>query len=263
MSSFALDLIGTVRRDSSTCYDIKRNLAGRNMDKRFLSILAVLVIIFGGIFVVSQNSSNGTTKNNTSSGSQATNHVQGENAKNVTFLEYGDYECPICGAYYQPLKQAMTPDLLKNIHFQFRNLPLTSIHPNAFAGARAAEAAGLQGKYFEMHDKLYDNQDPSGKAGWVASSDVLNKYFVTFAQQLGLKVDQFKKDYSSGAVNDAVNADMNEFTKTKQQQATPTFFINGKYVANSEFSDPSTGAPSAEKITQVINDAIAKQANKK
>src|SRR3954465_14281877 len=115
------------------------------MDKRFLGILAVLVIVFGGIFVVSQKSSD--SSNGTKSGSnkgQPTNHVIGDNAKNITFVEYGDYECPICGAYYQPIKQALTDGVLKNIHFQFRNLPRSSIPQNAFAGARAAEAAGLQ-----------------------------------------------------------------------------------------------------------------------
>jgi protein-disulfide isomerase len=221
------------------------------MDKRFLGILGGLIIIFGVIFAISQNSSNGSSGGN--SGGQPTNHVQGQNAKNVTFVEYGDYECPICGAYYQPLKTALTSDVLQNIHFQFRNLPLISIHQNAFAGARAAEAAGLQNKYWQMHDMLYENQN-----AWSQSSNPLS-IFQGYAKQLGLNTAQFNTDYSSSKVNDSINADLAEFKKTGKDQATPTFFINGKYVANSEFSDPSTGAPSADKIQKVINDAIAKQ----
>jgi protein-disulfide isomerase len=224
------------------------------MDKRFLGILAVLVIVFGGIFVVSQKSSD--SSNGTKSGSskgQPTNHVIGDNAKNITFVEYGDYQCPICGAYYQPIKQALTDEVLKNIHFQFRNLPLSSIHQNAFAGARAAEAAGLQGKYWDMHDTLYENQN-----AWSQSSSPIN-IFEGYAKSLGLNITQFKADYLSSKVNDAINADTAAFNKTKQEMATPTFFLDGKYVANSEFSDSSTGGPSAEKINKYINDAIAKK----
>jgi protein-disulfide isomerase len=227
------------------------------MDKRFLGILAALVIIFGGIFVVSQNSSNSSNGSKSGSKGQPTNHVEGENAKNVTLIEYGDYQCPICGAYYQPLKQAMTPDLLKNIHFQFRNLPLSSIHQNAFAAARAAEAAGLQGKYWEMHDVLYENQN-----SWSESNSPISA-FEGYAKALGLNAAQFKADYSSGKVNDAINADLAEFGKTKQSQATPSFFINGKYIENAQFTDPATGAPTAEKITKVINDTIAQQSSSK
>jgi protein-disulfide isomerase len=226
------------------------------MDKRFLSILAIIIIIFVGIFAVSQHSGSGSSGSN-SSGSQATNHVMGQNAKNITFIEYGDYQCPICGAYYQPVKDAMTPDILQNIKFQFRNLPLTSIHQHAFAAARAAEAAGMQGKYWEMHDKIYENQN-----SWTQSSSPVN-FFNTYAKELGLNVEKFKSDYLSGKVNDSINADLAAFKATKQEQATPTFFLNGKYIANSEFSDPATGAPSAGKITKVINDAIAKQSGSK
>jgi len=223
------------------------------MDKRFLSILAILVIVFGGIFVVSQRSSNSSSGKGSGSSGQPTTHIEGQNAKNVTLVEYGDYQCPICGAYYQPLKDALTPDMLQNIHFQFRNLPLTSIHQNAFAAARAAEAAGMQGKYFEMHDMLYQNQN-----SWSESSSPID-FFTTYAKNLGLNVTQFKSDYSSTKANDSINADQSEFKKTGQQQATPTFFINGKYVANSNLVDPATGAPTADKITQYINAEIAKQ----
>jgi protein-disulfide isomerase len=114
------------------------------VDRRFLTILAVVVVIFVGIFAFSQNSSN-KTPSGTSSGAQPTSHIQGKGAKGVTLMEYGDYECPICGAYYLPLKQAMA-QVSNDAYFQFRNLPLVQIHQNAFAAARAAEAAGIQNK---------------------------------------------------------------------------------------------------------------------
>jgi len=222
------------------------------MDKRFLSILGGIIVIFIIIFAVTQNSSN----NNSSSGGnnsngQPTSHIEGKGAKNVTLVEWGDYQCPVCEAYYLPLKQAVAAEF-NDIHFQFRNLPLTSLHPNAFAGARAAEAAGLQGKYWQMHDKLYENQND-----WSTSSNPQTN-FDQYARQIGLNVSQFDSDYASTKVNSAINADLSAFAKTNLQQATPTFFINGKNIPNSEFLDQS-GQPTAASIEALLKNEIAKQ----
>lgn len=224
------------------------------MDKRFLAILAVIIAVFIGFFAFNQKSNAPTT--NSSSTGQATNHVMGQGAKNVTLTEYGDYECPVCYEYYQPIKDAVTQESA-SIYFQFRNLPLSAIHPNAFAAARAAEAAGVQNKYWQMHDLLYENQDPTGQSGWVASKSPLDDYFVKFAQQLGLDTNQFKQDYASSKVNDSINADLAAFNKTGQQMATPSFFLDGKYVDNSQFVDSSTGQVSTAKIVSAINAEIA------
>jgi len=148
------------------------------MDKRFLSILGAIIIIFVGIFVFSQHSNNNSSSSSNSS-QQPTSHIEGQGKAGVTLVEYGDYECPICGLYYPVVKQ-VEAQFSSQIYYQFRNLPLTSIHKNAFAGARAAEAAGLQGKYWQMHDALYENQDPNGASGWVASDNPLT-FFTTFA----------------------------------------------------------------------------------
>ena len=221
------------------------------MDKRFLGILAALIIIFGGIFVITQHSGN-NTPGSTNSSTQPTRHVEGQGTKGVTLVEYGDYECPVCEQYYQPLKQVFS-QFSTQIYFQFRNLPLTAIHPNAFAGARAAEAAGLQNKYWQMHDKLYDNQND-----WAGASNP-QTFFDTYAQQIGLNVTKFDSDYSSSQVNNAINADLAAFAKTGQQQATPTFFLDGTYVANSELIDSQTGQPSPTQFASVINAEIAKK----
>jgi protein-disulfide isomerase len=227
------------------------------VDKRFATILAVIILLFVGVFVFNKNSGNGSN-GGSSSTAQASNHVEGNNKKNVTLVEYGDYECPICYAYYQPVKQTVA-QFNDDIHFQFRNLPLSSVHKNAFAGARAAEAAGMQGKYWEMHDKLYEQQDPNGQGGWVASDNVLNAYFVTFAQSLGLDVNKFKQDYSSQKVNDTINADLAAFAKTGQPMATPTFFLDGQYVDNGKLVDSKTGQPSVDKFAAVIKAEISKK----
>ncbi len=221
------------------------------MDKRFLGILGALIIIFIGIFVISQHSSN-TSNSNNSNASKVTHHVEGKGTKGVTLIEYGDYECPICEAYYLPLKEAVA-QYSDQIYFQFRNLPLTAIHQNAFAGARAAEAAGLQNKYWQMHDKLYDNQNQ-----WASSPNPLS-IFQTYAQQIGLDANKFKQDYASSQVNDAINADLAEFAKTHREQATPTFFLDGQYLPNTGLVDAQTGAPNADKLGQAIQAEIAKK----
>jgi len=222
------------------------------MDKRFLGILGMIIIIFIAIFAISQNSNNSSGGGNNSSGGQVTKHIEGKGQKGVTLIEYGDYECPICEAYYQPLKQ-VAAQYNNDIYFQFRNLPLTAIHQNAFAGARAAEAASLQGKFWQMHDKLYENQN-----SWVSSSTPLD-IFTQYAQQIGLNVSQFKNDYASNAVNDSINADISEFDKTHQEKATPTFFLDGRYIANTDLVDAQTGAPSVDKIGAVIKAEIDKK----
>ncbi|HXE10064.1 MAG TPA: thioredoxin domain-containing protein [Verrucomicrobiae bacterium] len=215
------------------------------MSKGFLGIIALVIVVFVAIFALSgHKTANAPSGNKSSNGSALTQHIEGQGKSGVTVVEYGDYECPYCGAAYPVMKQVVT-DMNEQIKFQFRNYPLTQIHQNAFAGARAAEAASLQGKFWQMHDTLYDNQDPNGKTGWVASSDPLDQYFVGFARQIGLNVNQFKTDFNSTKVNDAINADQAEGNKLKIQ-GTPTFYINGKQTD----LPYSSGAAAVEKVIQ-------------
>jgi len=199
------------------------------MSKQFMAILAAIIVILGGIFYFSGHKSNGGNGGSSKSSSQPTSHVEGSTSSGVKLVEYGDYECPYCGQFYPVVKQVV--DQYKDkIQFQFSNLPLSQIHKNAFAGARAAEAAALQNKFWEMHDKLYENQDPNGASGWVASSDPLNQYFTGYASSIGLNVTQFKQDFASTKVNDAINADIAAFKKTGLDESTPTFFLDGKQI---------------------------------
>ena len=197
------------------------------MSKGFWAIVLAVVIVLGGVFLLTDHKKSGN--NNGGGNVQATSHIEGSTKTGVKLVEYGDYECPYCGQFYPIVKQVVT-QYNDQIQYQFRNLPLTQIHKNAFAGARAAEAAGLQGKFWEMHDLLYQNQDPNGATGWVVSDDALDDYFVGYAKQLGLNVNQFKTDYKSSKVNDMINADISAFDKTGAEEATPTFFLDGKQI---------------------------------
>lgn len=207
------------------------------MSKQFWAIIAVIVLVFGGIVLFHNN------KGASGNGSQPTNHVEGQGSSGVTLVEYGDYECPYCGDYYPTVKQ-VAGTFSSQIHFQFRNLPLTQVHPNAFAGARAAEAAGLQGKFWEMHDLLYSNQN-----AWVPSSNV-EPIFESYARQLGLDVARFKTDYASEKVNNLINADISAFDKTGAVVQTPTFFLDGKLISPNN---------SVQSFMQLINAEIAKK----
>src|SRR4051812_21386031 len=130
------------------------------MSKTFWGVIVAIILILGGVFLLTGKHDTKTTSTKAS----PTHHVMGSTSTGVVLQEYGDYECPYCGQFYPIVKQVAETNKDK-IQFQFSNLPLTQIHRNAFAGARAAEASSLQGKFWEMHDVLYENQDPRGASG--------------------------------------------------------------------------------------------------
>ena len=210
------------------------------MSKTFWGILAAIVVVFGLAFALTHKSSNSAS--NASSTAKPTEHIEGNGKTGVTLVEYGDYECPYCEEYYPIVKQVVANEF-NNITFQFRNFPLTSIHPNAFAGARAAEAAGLMGKFWQMHDTLYTY---SNWTQWSTSSNPV-PYFNQYAKDLGLNLTTFEADFSSNKVNNMINADMAAGNKLNIQ-GTPTFFLDGKQISV---------APQASAFEKLINQAIA------
>jgi len=217
------------------------------MDRRFWAIIGVIVVLFGGILVVNSKK---TGSNSSANGAKPTSHYRGSLTSKVTLTEYGDYECPVCEGY-APAIQQVQQKYNDTVRFQFRNLPLSSIHPNAFAAARAAEAADMQGKFWQMHDTLYNQ---TNWQEWSTSSNT-TPFFKNYAGGIGLNVTKFEKDFASMAVNNRINADLDAFKKTGEQQGTPTFFINGKYYANSNFVD-QTGAPSLTAFSKVLDTAL-------
>lgn len=190
------------------------------MSKQFMAVIAAIIIVFIGIFVVS--SKPGSSTKDSKSGATLSQHVDGISTATVTLTEYGDFQCPYCQQYEPTVEQVKT-EFKDQIKFQFRNFPLTQLHPNAFAAARAAEAAGIQNKYWEMHDLLYQTQNWQV---WTNAKDP-NPYFEGYAKQVGINVATFKTDFASSKVNDIINADQAEGTRLGIT-GTPTFFVNGK-----------------------------------
>jgi protein-disulfide isomerase len=211
------------------------------MSKQFIIIL---VVIIGGLFGLLMFNKDKAADNGSSSNQsvQATNHVSGKTDAKVTLIEYGDFQCPACGAYHPIVKQ-LKSDYADKISFQFRHYPLTQIHPNAFISSRAAEAAGKQNKFFEMHDLLYEQQQ-----AWSSTSDP-TQTFVAYASQLQLDVEKFKTDLSAESTGDAINADL----RAGQQisvSSTPTFILNGKKLDKS----PTT----VDDFKKLIDEELAK-----
>lgn len=213
------------------------------MSKQFWGVLVVIALIFVGIFVFSGNKNANTTGSSTT---KPTQNIEGEGKDHVTLVEYGDFECPYCEEYFPIVKQ-VAAQYNTQIYFQFRNFPLTSIHPNAFAGARAAEAAALMGQFWEMHDTLYES---SNWEQWSTASDP-TPFLYDYAQELGLNLTKFKTLFASTKVNNLVNADMTAGNNLNIQ-GTPTFYLDGKQIQP---------APTVASFSTFINSAIKAKAN--
>ncbi len=186
------------------------------MNKRFVVILIVVIAAFLGLIVFTKKEA----KAPDATASVPSNHVQGEGTSGVTMIEYGDLQCPACGAYYPIVKQVQAK-YGNQITFQYRNFPLVSLHKNAMSAHRAAEAASKQGKFWEMHDMMYERQ-----TSWAASTSV-GSIFESYAKELGLNLDQYKTDLASQEVQNVINADMKE-GQALNITATPGFVIDGK-----------------------------------
>jgi protein-disulfide isomerase len=215
------------------------------MNSRFTIVIIVLVAIFGGIFFVSKNKANAPNGSNGQVTVQPSNHTKGEGKKSVTLVEYGDFQCPACGAYY-PIVEQVVEKYKSDITFQFRNFPISNIHPNAMAAHRAAEAAGMQGKYWEMYGLLYQNQSSWQNAGSPAT------IFQGYASSLGLNIDKYRQDVAGSATNAVIQADIKAGTKLGVT-GTPTFFIDGKKI--------DQNPQDLESFNKLIENAIANKSN--
>jgi len=141
-------------------------------------------------------------------------HVVGPATAPVTLLEYGDYECPFCGEA-APIVKRVRQVLDDELRFAYRHFPLTQIHPHAYQAAEAAEAAGTQARFWEMHDLLFANQDR------LSLRDL-----ITYAGTLALDIDLFVTDLRSHAHANRLREDFMSGIRSGVN-GTPTFFVNG------------------------------------
>jgi protein-disulfide isomerase len=141
-------------------------------------------------------------------------HVQGPADAAVTLVEYGDYECPYCGAAY-PIVKEVQSRMDERLRFAFRNFPITTSHPHAEQAAEAAEAAAIQGSFWQMHDVLYENQRR------LRDQDLRG-----YAETLGLDVEQLDRELAEHVHAARVREDFMSGVRSGVN-GTPTFYING------------------------------------
>lgn len=186
--------------------------------------IATLLVIIGAVFFLSSSAPVEEVTEETIAENQ--DYLISENSQGigsasakVTLVEFADFQCPACRSAYPAVKQILA-EYPEDVYYVFRHYPLP-MHRNAKIAAYAAEASGMQGKFFEMHDLLYENQDE-----WSESSspmDIFNEY----ATELGLDLEQFAEDIKREEITTKVSDDQKD-GNIVGVNATPTFFINGK-----------------------------------
>jgi protein-disulfide isomerase len=207
----------------------EKQLSAEQKKKKMNKIMwwagGIVLLAFSVWFIVTlvnNPSSSSSTTALTAPGPKPTDMTYGNPKAKVVLTEYADFQCPGCGAYYPIVKQ-LTADYKDKLYFVYRFFPLESIHRNALASSEAGYAASKQSKFWEMHDLLFAHQTE-----WAELPDATNN-FLSYAQQAGLNIDQFKKDFNDPATE--------KYVKSQEQAAldlglpgTPTFFLNGKQI---------------------------------
>lgn len=208
----------------------------------FLIILGVLGVALGAGWYLTRPADNSSRPANTSPaaksavvpatsaprvsssaspGAQPPHAIGPENAS-VILEEYGDFQCPPCGLLH-PVLKTMENEFGERLRVIFRQFPLVPTHPHALTAARSSEAAGLQGKFWEMHDLLFENQRT-----WHGEFDA-RPTFEGYAKRIGLDLDRFKRDLSSQTVEQRIFLD-GKRAHELGVKGTPTVFLNGREV---------------------------------
>lgn len=221
------------------------------MDRTRWIIFAVICMVVLGVLVINKKSDNVAIDNLDASkivksdkkDASIADHVFGSEADKVTLIEYGDFQCPGCGSLFPSLKP-LKEKYQQQLTFIFRNFPLTTIHPNALAAATAAEAAGLQGKWWQYHDKLYEEQTAWSEIDSTKRTDV----FVGYGKELGLNEKTFRKDLASEKIAQKIARDQ-AMGKKIGANSTPTLVLNGKILPQNQWA-------TSQKLEDTLRKAI-------
>lgn len=194
---------------------------------RWIVFAVICALVLGGLVVLANKdkkdvSSIDPSKVILAEGDSLGDQVYGNATSKVVVFEYGDFQCPSCVGAYTQLKE-IKEQYKQQIAFVFRNFPLTSIHPNAVASSAAAEAAGIQGKFWEMHDQLYENQSSWSSASTSGRNDIFGQY----ATAVGVSPDQYQTDLIGKRVSEKIARDRALGAKIGVD-STPTVFIGSE-----------------------------------
>lgn len=198
--------------------------ASMRSNLKYLGFIAVAAAVVIGIVLLSKGAATPSDPAVLPDDIASTEWQEGNPASNVVLVEYADFQCPAC-AGINPIVRQVMEEYGDEILLVFRHLPLTSIHENAEEGAWAAEAAGKQGKFFEMGNMLFARQSE-----WTVLGNPIDA-FKSYATSLGIDADQFVTDYQSSEVHQAVAASLKS-ARDAGLGSTPTFFLNGRQMQN-------------------------------
>lgn len=213
-----------------------------NKDFKFILgiIIATIILVGGGVFLLSKKQNKPTPKIDTSILIRSDSNIIKAQSEKAVLVEFGDFQCPACGAY-EPIVKKLIGDFKNDLTFVSRNFPLVQ-HKNARPAAYAAEAAGIQNKYWEMYSLLYENQSK-----W-SSLDDPKSVFNDFAKSLNLDLVKFASDSASSSVKEKVDKDLAD-GNSLNVNSTPTFYLNGEKI----------GLPgSYDEFKKMVSDAISK-----
>ncbi|NCQ54556.1 DsbA family protein [Candidatus Saccharibacteria bacterium] len=222
---------------------------------KWIIFIVITIGIFGILIATSKNNQldvsgidvNAIQVANNQNGNIA-DEVFGKVGSKVTLIEYGDYQCPGCGTI-NPTIKSITENYKDQLQFVFRNFPLTNIHQNAKAAAAAVESAGQQGKYWEMHARVYAGQSEWESLSGTGRTDQFTKY----ASEFGLDATKFVADMASANITNKISYDT-ALGKKANVVATPTFFLNGTKVDSDKWST----ADFSTKLKEVIDAELTK-----
>src|ERR1035437_322230 len=199
---------------------IKKNIWAIGFGVIIIGALLAMALASRNVHVPAANS---TAENKVDFQISAYDNVRGPATAKVTMVEFGDFQCPACGAYY-PLVEQLSKEFPNDLRVVFRNFPLTTIHMQALNAAHVAAAAALQGKFWEMYSALYPTQST-----WSVLSGLTP--FDTYAQQIGLDMTKFHADVNSDVVKTKINNDIDN-ANSIGINSTPTFYVNGIKIIN-------------------------------
>lgn len=212
-----------------------------------LGIIGFIVIVFALVFWGGGSSTPQYTDGDATEPAMSDEWVRGNPAAAVKLVEYSDFQCPACKTYSTVLHE-LADEFGGSVAFVYRHYPLYQIHPNADMAARAAEAAGVQGKFWQMHDLLFERQ-----SSW---SSLLNptKAFIAYATELGLDATAFTADMESEATSKLVADDYQRGARMSVS-GTPTFVLNGVKIPRNpgsieEFRSLLIGAGATPRVEQ-------------
>lgn len=186
---------------------------------KYVGMFGIFAAIVGGLIWLSQSGAPITPPSEIT----ADDWKKGNPEASVVLLEYSDLQCPACAYYNNSVMNQLMSEYGDRVLFVYRHFPLRTIHPNADEGAWAAEAAGKQGKFFEMVNVLFANQQ-----AWQGLSNPYDT-FEGYAKSLSLDIAQFATDYNANDARDSVNGDYKSAIAAGLS-STPSFFINGQYI---------------------------------